>query len=330
MSVARFVGAQRLAPALLLVLAVFTSASAQDRTADQPGWLGVSIQDVTDELSQALPRGVHDGALINGVVDDSPADLAGLREGDVVVKVDRARINNSSDLTRAIREAGAGETVILEYYRDGRRKRAEAELTERSDSSDWRSPYRRRGRSLGRDDSHTPYAPKVYQFSPKMPEIWGYVAGAHGPRLGVHLSELSAQLGDYFGVDQGEGTLVTEVVEDSPAEAAGIKAGDVIVSIDQHSVSDASEVRDALREFAEGGPVDIDIVRDGRRQTVTAELEEVHRRSRHSGSRWPRARAFTIPDFPDWEFEEFEEQMEELRRELDELRQELSDLRKDL
>ena len=112
--------------ALALLLALPVSVQAQKK-ADQAagGWLGVSIQDVTEDLSEALPRGVREGALVNNVVEDSPAEKAGLVEGDVIVKVNQTRIRNSGDLTGAIRDAGAGEKVLIEYYREGRRMRVD-------------------------------------------------------------------------------------------------------------------------------------------------------------------------------------------------------------
>jgi serine protease Do len=329
----RSVGTLRLvlAAALVLALPAFALAQTSD-DATHPGWLGVSIQDVTDELSEALPRGVHEGALINGLVDDSPADLAGLQEGDVVVKVNQDRIRNTGDLTRVVRDAGAGEKILVEYYRDGRRLRTNVLLTERDD----RSRARDRDRDSHRDRRYNVWHDRdddddaddhVYLFDGKGHDLFKYAD--HGPRLGVHLMDLDGQLAEYFGVAAGEGTLVKEVVEDSPAEAAGIQAGDVITAIGGRNVGDADDVRKVLRKHDEGGEVQIALVRKGRQQMVTAELEEMNRRTYRSSARWPQVQTFHIPDI-EWDQEGFEEQMEELREQLEKLKEELSDMRKDL
>jgi serine protease Do len=328
----RSIGSLRFTLAAALILALPAFALAQSSDDATPGWLGVSIQDVTNELSEALPRGVHEGALINGVADDSPADVAGLKEGDVVVKVNHDRIRNSGDLTRVVREEGAGEKVLVEYYRDGRRLRTNVLLTERDEQLRTRDQERHR---KGRynvwhdqdDEDDDDDDPHVFLFDGHGPGLYNLTND--GPRLGVHLMDLDGQLAEYFGVEAGVGTLVKEVVEDSPAEAAGIQAGDVITDIGGRHVGDADDVRKVLRKHDEGGAVEIALIRKGRPQTVTAELEEIQRRSHRSSASWPRVQTFNIPDF-EWDQEGFEEQMEELREELDELREELLEMHKDL
>ncbi len=118
-------------PLLAAALMLFALGAVAQAQTDEPGWLGVSIQAVTEELSAALPRGVHEGAMINRVVEGSPAEAAGLVEGDIVVKVGKVRVKNTGDLTKSVRDIGAGNSAVIEYYRDGRRMRTTAELTER-------------------------------------------------------------------------------------------------------------------------------------------------------------------------------------------------------
>lgn len=91
-------------------------------------------------------------------------------------------------------------------------------------------------------------------------------------RLGVRLQELTPQLADYFGLEDGKGALVASVREDSPARDAGLRAGDVIVSVDGEPVEDPGDVARAVRR-REAGPVEIRIVRDGRERALTVELE---------------------------------------------------------
>jgi hypothetical protein len=98
------------------------------------------------------------------------------------------------------------------------------------------------------------------------------VRGGRG-RLGVRLQGLTDQLGDYFGIEGGEGALVTSVTEDSPAAAAGIQAGDVIVAVGSKPVEGPGDVARAVRG-AEAGPAEVTVIRDGQRRSFTVTLEE--------------------------------------------------------
>lgn len=98
------------------------------------------------------------------------------------------------------------------------------------------------------------------------------VRGGRG-RLGVRLQGLSDQLGDYFGIEGGDGALVTSVTEDSPAATAGIQAGDVIVAVGSKSVEGPGDVARAVRG-AEAGPTEVTVIRDGQRRSFTVTLEE--------------------------------------------------------
>jgi len=317
--------------ALLLLFSLGATARAQT---DAPGWLGVSIQDVTEELSQALPRGVHEGAMINRVVEGSPAEAAGLKEGDIVVRVGRERITNSGDLTKAVRDRGAGQSAVIEYYRDGRRMRTTAELTERKGEYDdaryeYKSDLKRRQQDVKR--YRRPDREDLLFWDDHLgPLAWTQALNVGGPRLGVHLMDLNEQLAAYFKVAEDEGVLVTEVVEDSPAEAAGIKAGDVIVAVGDEAVEDAGDIREELRSYREGGEVSLGIVRNGRRQSIAVTLAKVEEPDIRAFMP-PRTKFHVTPDLGDVYFDSdnLRGEMKELRKELDEMRRELEKMRKE-
>jgi C-terminal processing protease CtpA/Prc len=162
----------------------------------------------------------------------------------------------------------------------------------------------------------------------------------HGTYLGVHLMDLNDQLAEYFGTDKDGGALVTEVMEDSPAAEAGVKAGDVITEIGDEEVSDVGEVRDALQDYEEGESVEVHVLRKGQALTLTAKVDKRDgmqqlRRSMmfdtpmpgepHLG--WEGALAPPVPPERAMQRQEFRQQMDELRKELDQLREELSDLK---
>ena len=307
-----------------LVGAAASGAQAQSAGKAARGYLGVTIQDVTEELSQSLPRGVHEGAIVNGVMEDSPAEAAGLQEGDVIVKFDQTRVRTSGDLTKAVRNAEPGHTALIEYYREGQRMRAEAKLAEHetivapAPGGEYKKQMRKEARRHRTPDDHE------YIIQKEFPKALAYVM-AEAPRLGVQLVDLTDQLSGFFGVKSG--VLVSEVIEGSAAETAGFKAGDIIVAVAGEPTGSAEEVRDELRDV-ESGPVEITVMRGGKESTLTAELKKPHRSSL-SGFYAPSAPMFNVPEVG-MDQEEFRAQMAELREQLQQLRKELSDMRREM
>jgi hypothetical protein len=110
---------------------------------------------------------------------------------------------------------------------------------------------------LGGDDDEPSFVPLTRFLSQR-----GY--------LGVSLSDLTAELREYFGVDADHGVLVSRVEEDSPADNAGVRVGDVITLVDGDDVSSSGDVARAVREKEEGDPIDIEVWRDGRPRTLNA------------------------------------------------------------
>jgi membrane-associated protease RseP (regulator of RpoE activity) len=92
--------------------------------------------------------------------------------------------------------------------------------------------------------------------------------------LGVSLNDISPELSDYFGATKENGVLVESVADDSPAEKAGLRVGDVIVSVDGQDVHGSGDVRRSLREKKEGDSVRIEVVRGRARQTLVASVVE--------------------------------------------------------
>ncbi|MBI3450996.1 MAG: PDZ domain-containing protein [Acidobacteria bacterium] len=216
-------------------------------------WLGVQIDDVTESRAAELKLRDAYGALVTRVEEASPAGRAGVRENDVIVSFQGQRVESTSSLRRFVREAPAGRTVAVGILRDGSERTLSVKLEARP----------ARSFKLGA-------LPQMNFKEFSMPRAF-WTGG--GPRLGVGVSDLSSQLGEYFGVKSGDGVLVTEVFDGTPAEKAGLKAGDVIVRIDQDRISGTGDIRDALRDKA-GKDVEVVIVRDRREMTIKATLEE--------------------------------------------------------
>jgi serine protease Do len=216
-------------------------------------------------------EGAAAGVRVDGVDHGSPADRAGLREGDLLVEFDGERVRSARQLTRLVQETPDGRTVPLTYSRDGARQTVE--ITPEPSAATWgmhldepeiRAQVERGLRGLR--ELPRPDAPLFDFRFDGMP-----AAGARG-RLGVQVETLSDQLAEYFGA-KGGGVLVSRVTADSPAQKAGLKAGDVITAVNGTAVRDAGELVDELREARDGAEVALDVVRDRKSTTLKATLE---------------------------------------------------------
>jgi serine protease Do len=218
------------------------------------------------------PDAAGSGVRIDAVDDDSPAAKAGVKEGDVVVEFDGERVRSDRQLTRLVQETPDGRTVKMTVTRGSARQTLD--ITPASTATAWsfrfdgpelRAEIERGLRDFrGRPDRGGPMFDFRFDGMPG--------PGASRGRLGVQVETLSDQLAAYFGV-KGGGVLVSSVTADSPAQKAGLTAGDVITAVNGTAVRDAVELVEQLRDAGDGGAVRLDVVRDKKNTTVTATLE---------------------------------------------------------
>jgi len=319
-----------------LALTGVMAGGAAAQTSERP-WLGVSTQEITTDLHEGLDyRG--NGVLVSSVVADSPADRAGLEKGDVLVSFNSRTIDTPSELVDVVRAARIGQSVSLVVIRDGQRRSLTARLSARpeSDAEYFDTPTPRAPRAPGAP--RAPAAPRSRMFewdgdSFEMPDMKGLMSlrGLGRGRLGVHIQDINPDLGDALGVTGGKGVLVTNVVEDSPASKAGIKAGDVITEVGGQAVDD---VNDLHRELGDReGRVSITLMRRGARRTVEPELEEKSQVMRWRSDGDGDRRVIRIPGVKrrverdlrdrDTNRDDLEQQMRELREELREMRRKM-------
>ncbi len=227
-------------------------------------WLGVSVTDVTADKLGALKLKEERGVEIVTVSPDSPAQQAGLKEHDVVLEFNGVRVESVEQFQRLIRETPVGRAVRLLISRDGAPQTVQAKLGERPGGRLLREPGG--GFSFTMPRIEIPPIPPI----PPMPDI--HIFSRTG-QLGIEGESLTGQLGEFFGVPGGKGVLVRSVAPNSPAEKAGLKAGDVIVKVDGESVKDIAELRSVLFDHARKGDVPVTLVRNKREMTVTVHLE---------------------------------------------------------
>ena len=232
-------------------------------------WLGVTIADIDDERAAEL--GLHEvaGAEVQAVLPESPAEKAGLKKGDVILTFQDTAVMGVAQLTRLVRETPAGRLVRLDVFRDGSTQTMEVELEKGRAGHDFRKIVRK---------IEIPHIEipdfEVPDIDIDSPHIVDNILSMHGTvLLGVSVESLNGQLREFFGVEGENGVLVRSVKEESAAAEAGVRAGDVILQIDDEGIDGPGELRRALRE-RRGQDVDITVMRERRERTLTATLPE--------------------------------------------------------
>ena len=248
------------------------------------GQIGVVVEDL--DAAGLKAAGATGGVRLEQVDQDGPAAKAGLREGDVIVEVDGDRVRSARQFSRLIQETADGRGVTLGIVRDGQRQTVE--VTPESRAFGFGFDSDRIGRDIARglrdlEPQLRELEPKLRELEPRLREFRfdgpmdfrfdmpGLLSGPRA-RLGIGIDELTPQLAEYFGVKDG-GVLVSSINRDSAAERAGLKAGDVIVSVNGDRVRHADDLIDELRA-AEGQEVTIGIVRDKKESTLKATIEQ--------------------------------------------------------
>ncbi|HEY2496176.1 MAG TPA: PDZ domain-containing protein [Candidatus Angelobacter sp.] len=232
-------------------------------------YLGVDIRDVTADRMSALKLKEERGVEITMVDGDAPAGKAGLREHDVILDFNGTAVESEEQLRRLIREVPPGRTVTLGISRDGNPMKISVQLADHE-------------AVIAQAHPHVMVPMPPVQVFPRNSMDLPFQIQTYSSVLGIQTESLTRQLGDYFGVKDGEGVLVRSVEKGSAAEKAGLKAGDVVVRADNEKLTDRIDLSHVLRNHRTGGKMTLVVVRDKREQTFTVTLPD--RGSRDSSS----------------------------------------------
>lgn len=240
-------------------------------------WLGVETQEVTSDKAKGLKLPSERGVVIGRIVPDSPAAKAGLKEDDVVTEVNGQRIEGTAQFRRTIREIPAGRTAQLTVWRDGRSQTLGVTLGKAVEGQRVRT-----GAAPGAFSFHVKELPDTIEI-PEMPQMdWGgMLMPGMRPRLGIDAEDLSGQLGSYFAAPEGEGILVREVSSGSPAEKAGLKAGDVITKLNDERIRTVGDLREKLSAKRDDKTVKLGVLRNRSEISLTVELPPPPDKSKH-------------------------------------------------
>jgi C-terminal processing protease CtpA/Prc len=224
------------------------------------GYLGVSVRDISSDDVSSLKLPDESGVEITVVDQDSPAGKAGLKEHDVIRTFNGEKVESRAQLFRMLTETPAGHTVTLGLLRNGQPLNMKVQLADRH-------VYTSGPIVIPRIEVPEINIPAMNIDMGNMEMLMSTA------RSGIQVESLTPQLREFFGSPSDQGLLVRSVQKGSPADQAGLRAGDVIVKVGDRQIRSVGDYRMALRDSS-GKSVSVGIVRDKREQSLTMKLPE--------------------------------------------------------
>jgi serine protease Do len=237
-------------------------------------YLGVMVYDVDQEKKAELELSQDNGALVDRVIDGSPASKAGLQSKDVIVGWNGEHVAGIGELIKLVKEAPAGRVVRLEVVRNGSPMMVDATIGKRMCDDEEFSFF-----IPDLDSSTQVHIQALRERIDRLGSRWDSIDQNSGrtmivrmgrPKLGVELQPLTPGLEKYFGSESGTGALISNVIPGMPAEKGGLLSGDIIISIDNEKISGAHDVRRVIRDRQ--GVIEVKVMRDRNETTVRVDL----------------------------------------------------------
>jgi len=213
-------GGQGIGFAIPINMAKNIVAQLKDKGKVTRGWLGVAVQMVTPDLAKSFGLKEGKGALVADVTKGSPADDAGMEQGDVIVEFDGKEIGEMNTLPRVVAETPLGKKVKVVVIRNGAKKELTVKIGELTEE--------------------------------KEQEV---AAEKETDKIGLVVSEITPELADHLNVPVGSGVVVTDVENGSPADEAGIRRGDVIREVNKQPVKDIKAYNQATKKALKEGNI---------------------------------------------------------------------------
>jgi len=194
------------------------------------GWLGVGIQPLTPELAKKFGVTEGEGVLVNEVFEKDPAASAGIKPGDIIVRIDDAVVDSPNKLSRLIGTRAPGATSKIEVVRDLKHLILNVPLSERRDAT----------------------------VVASIPQARAEV------KLGLDVQDLTAGLADQFKLRESKGVLIAKVEPGSLAQAEGLREGDLIKEVNRAEVASVGEFAAAISRVRRGDTVLLRVLRENR------------------------------------------------------------------
>ncbi len=253
---------KRSAVAAAMLVAMFPGAAIPASAGDHGGaYLGVMVDTVSPETAAALHL-KSGGASIDNVDQDGPACRAGLKDGDIVISYNGKAVNGSEQFANLIHSSAPGSTVTLTVVRSGQTRDVKVVL------GDWKQMAHMQQAPLSPVGS-TPATPPPPLPPRSYPEFDFVGTTPISARHGVLVEPLCPQLSEFFGVPQNKGVMVRTVEKGSPGAAAGLKAGDVILRVNNEIIHDTADWRRAMKGR---GKLSLAIMRDKKEMNLQMNL----------------------------------------------------------
>ncbi len=208
------------------------------------GRIGVTIQELTQELAESFGLSKPNGALISSVEKNAPADKAGIEASDVILKFDGKAVNSSSDLPRMVAAIKPGSKVVVELWRKGEAKKVTVEVAELPEDG-----MLARASKKKQDDD----------------------VGETVSRLGIAVSELTKEQQQELQINGG---LLVEDAKGSAARAAGLHQGDVLLAIGNAPIRSLAQFNEFIKRVPKGRNVALLVRRDDNASYVAIKLDE--------------------------------------------------------
>ncbi len=182
------------------------------------GWLGVTVQALNKELAESFDLDTTHGALVNEVIEGSPADKAGLKRGDIIVEYDGKQVDELNDLPRLVAATPVDETVKVKVFRDGKERTIKVKIGRLDDGEV----------ALAADDEET------------------------GGALGLTVANVTPELVERYSLESDQGILITKIDPEGPAAEANLRVGDLVVEADGKEVGSVKEFEELVGKMKSG------------------------------------------------------------------------------
>ncbi|MBW7888851.1 MAG: PDZ domain-containing protein, partial [Bacteroidetes bacterium] len=231
----------------LIPSAGFSSEPEHRTKKNNKGWIGISVQDVTPKLAREKNLSLKEGAYVTDVANESPAEFAGIKEGDIITEFSGKKIELSDDLADVVQSTKPGTQKSLVLFRNGEKKTLQV--------------------TVGKNKS-------LRNFSYLKPFFRRFPFAENFSLEGMKLFKLEKQLGNYFEAPNGKGLLITDVEKESNSAKAGLQAGDVIIRVNNEEIADFEDLQEIIEDVHEGDKISVEYLRKEKKQSTTVEISD--------------------------------------------------------